>query len=183
MAQATIEKYGTFSEPLLHSPGVCEFHMENGIWIGTCQHYTKHKNPPREPCRHVQAHLLHELRQTQRWLDFKSQWKSKSEFDCFEAAIEAITMYKGDELNFISRIILTIAYSRGSVHGDDIYNLWGEPSKPQVMSAAWSGLIKKGLIVRIGTHQSDRDRNRSEHGVYRLSEAGEFLLLNARGAL
>ena len=184
MAQQQIEKYGTFTEPLLHSEGECKFHIENGLWIGTCQHYTRHKTIPKQPCRHVQAHLLHELRQTQKWLDFKSQWKSKAEFECFEDAMEALTIYKAEELSFISRLILTIAYARGSVNGDDVYNVWESgPSKPQVMSAAWSGLIKKDLIVRVGTHQSERSVNRSEHGVYRLTEASEEMMLNIRGKL
>ncbi len=184
MAQPTLDQYGSYSEPLLHSPGTCDFHVENGVWVGTCQHYKKHKTTPKEPCRHVQAHLLHELRQTQKWLDFKNQWKSKAEFECFEDAMEAITIYKAEELSFISRLILTIAYARGSVNGDDVYNVWESgPSKPQVMSATWAGLISKGLIVRVGTRQSERSVNRSEHGVYRLSEAGEYMMLNMRGKL
>jgi hypothetical protein len=179
--QSLIEQFGTYSEPMLHSPGDCKFHIENGVWIGTCQHYTKHKNPPKEPCRHVQAHLLHELRQTQKWLDFKSQWKSKAEFETFSQAIECLTIYKSEEMNWLSRIVLSIAYSRGSANGDDLFEINNGPaSKPQVMSAVWSSLITKGLIKCVGRRQSERSVNRGDQGIYILTEEGMELMQNLR---
>jgi hypothetical protein len=131
-------------------------------------------------CIHVCKARLKLARERLGYHESTIKYESNAFCISFEHAQALFMWGKTEEFSYICNLILALAYANPTVNGDDIYWALGGlfvGANYRILGAAWNVVQKKGFIIRVGTHFSEREiAHGGDHGIYQITDAGRQML-------
>ena len=172
--QKNIEEFGGIKGIKSATSDKLFYPMFNGKeWICQCEHYRIHHTA----CRHIleKKYLNIEKLLTQMINNVKDA-RELRDFECqdFDEVVSLFELFRGDEMNKLTTIMLNVAIYRGQVCTDDLHAITHENyADNRIVGAVCGTLLKTKLLKIIGRKPTER---RCAHGrsinIYAVTEEG-----------
>jgi len=168
--------------PSAHNPSNRFYpHYDGENWICHCDHFRRYKTP----CRHIKDRQLMNIETILSYVFQKVRSdRDIRDMDCqtFDEVVEMVELYRGDDMNKLATIMLTLASYRGQVSTDDLHDATHEHyAGDKIMGSVCGALLKNKLIRVVDRKHTER---KCAHGreikVYSITKAGYESLHGSR---
>ncbi len=95
----------------------------------------------RKPCRHMLEQQLGNAANRIIYLEDRTKSNSKAFFDSFEQCVAMFEFENRPEFEYITCLILSLAYSQGHVTSDDVYDLVGGSFTHDFQDTRWGARV------------------------------------------